>query len=79
MRKKLREVKSKYHAPREINIDKPDTFLIGSILYDSKQMDSFIKFVSESSVQVFGTNSTGDRGANKFDYDRVFDTSCTQS
>ena len=30
-------------------------------------------------MQILGTNSTGDRGANKFDYDRVFDVDSNQA
>ena len=30
-------------------------------------------------MHVMGTNSTGDRGANKFEYDRVFDSDATQA
>ena len=29
-------------------------------------------------MQVNGTNSTGDRGANKFNYDQVFDSNAPQ-
>ena len=42
-------------------------------------MGQFIKFVGEGQVQIMGTNSTGSHGANKFDYDRVFDWESTQA
>ena len=42
-------------------------------------MQNFIKFEGDSCVKIMGINSTGDRGANKFDYDRVFDSDSTQA
>jgi len=30
-------------------------------------------------VSIYGTNSTGDRGANKFNYDQVFDSNAPQA
>jgi len=46
---------------------------------EDKVSNQFIKFHDDATVQVFGTNSTGNAGANKFNYDRVFDMGATQS